>query len=109
MILECSFPLTYQQASGFHKDVNAGILCALLKDFFVLGQKSSAQYLCYPSVLHCVPWLKGKKRIFIKQAPILKSLFFLSKDCAFSHALSHLSRQLLQEIFSLSKTCLKKL
>ena len=56
--------LTYQQASGFHKDVNAGIFCSLLKDFFVLGQKSSAQYLCYPSVLHCVPWLKGKKRFF---------------------------------------------
>ena len=51
---------------------------------------------------------KGKNAFFIKQAPILKSLFFLSKDCAFSHALSHLSRQLLQEIFSLSKTCLTR-
>ena len=52
---------------------------------------------------------REKKRFFfiIKQAPILlRSLLFLSQDCAFSHALFHLSYQLLQEISSLSKTCL---
>ena len=56
--------LTYQQA-GFSKRLeNTGTFCAPLKDFFLLGQKSSAQYLRYPAVLLCVLWLKGKKNAF---------------------------------------------